>query len=303
MNTRKESKWMSLLVLCTFFVSLAPVVNAQDEVSTKIVGFVKAPMGQGYYYYSVPFKNIGDDEQIIFLNADYNDDGVLDGYSEGTFSNQNFSTGDKIFKFNPATGSFRPAITFRTVNLKTGWFESTPIPPFFAKLTDVGFSAGEGFAVQYANPPAEGGETYMLGEVNDETVEIPINPGFNVIGNPFPSNLLISDAFVVDPSDATISPTPGNGVAPFSPINGDVIMTGFNPATNSWQYRAVFWDNPNTPAADGKWYYATPFPPLFAKEITTDTDLEKWTLQPGKAYLYKAQNGFIWKVDSPVASE
>ncbi|MDX9701995.1 MAG: hypothetical protein RBU23_03015 [Candidatus Auribacterota bacterium] len=302
MNTRKESKWMSLLVLCTFFVSLAPVVNAQDEVSTKIVGFVKAPMGQGYYYYSVPFKNIGDDEQIIFLNADYNDDGVLDGYSEGTFSNQNFSTGDKIYKFNPVNGSFQYPVEFKTVGTKTGWYEPIGFPPF-TRLTSMAFTAGEGFVVQYANPPAEGGETYMLGEVNDETVEIPITAGFNVIGNPFPSNILISDAFVVDPDCDAISPTVGKGQLPFTqPITGDEILTGYNPTTNSWANRAVLWDNPNTPAADPIWCYAIGFPPFY-RAITADTNLDRWTLKPGQAYMYNAKNAFIWKVDSPVASE
>ena len=300
MNSRKQSKWMTLLVLCTVFISLAGVSHAQDEVSTKIVGFVKAPIQEGYIYYSVPFKNIGDDEQIIFLNADVDNDGILDGFSEGTFSDQNFSTGDKIYKFDPAVGSFKYPVEFKTVSTKTGWYEPIGFPPF-TRLTSMAFSAGEGFVVKYANPPSGGGETYMLGEVNDQTVEIPMNAGYNVIGNPFPSNMLISDAFVVDPDCDSISPTPGTGSTPFAaPINGDVILTGYNPDTNSWQYRAVLWDNPGTPAADAQWYYAIGFPPFY-RAITADTDMDKWTLKPGKAYMYKAQNGFIWKVDSPVA--
>ncbi len=298
MNTRKESKWMTLLVLCTVLISFTAASYAQDEVSTKIVGFVKAPMGSGYYYYSVPFKQIGDDEQIIFLNADYDNDGTLDGFSEGTFSDQNFSEGDKIFKFDPTTGSFLASITFKSLSGKTGWFKSIPFPPFY-QLSETAFTAGEGFVVQFANPPAEGGETYMLGEVNDQPLEIPISQGYNILGNPYPSNLFIGDAFQIDPDNDAISPTAGTGNTPLADPSGDVIWTGFNSATGSWQNKAMYWDKPtDNPDVGAKWYKSVPYPPFYVEIQSTDS---AWILSPGTACMYSAKNGFIWKLESPVS--
>lgn len=301
MNKRKQSLWTTFMAALAVLCVSVGAVHAQDEVSTKIVGFVKAPIGEGYYFYSVPFKQIGDDEQILFLNADYDNDGTIDGFSSGTFSDQNFATGDQIYKFNTSSGSFNPPVTFKTVGTKTGWFESIPFPPF-NRLTSMAFTAGEGFVVKYANPPAQG-ETYMLGEVNDQAVEIPISAGYNVVGNPFPTNLHIADAFAVDPDNDAISPTPGTGTTPFAEPKGDVISTGYNPDTNSWLFDAYLWDNPATPESDAQWYIPLPFPP-FRRTITDDSvaNPDKWILKPGQAYIYKAKEGFIWRIESPVSN-
>jgi len=301
-----KSKAASLFGLTLFCAGFMFGSAQADEVSTKIVGFVKAPMGPGTYFYSIPFQDVGeiDETQLHFLNIDNDNDSVLDTFSPGLFSDENFSTGDSIRKLDKTTGRYGTAIIFRDTLFpgqptRTGWCSQFPGTPFWV-LSDESFQTGEGFLVEYSAGHAPGEELFFLGQVNEYEVEIPITAGYNLVGNPYPSAVSIADAFVEDPDNSSVNNMTA-ATGSYAPAqDGDFIRTGYDPATTAWNTTAYYWDNTTT----GKgWYYQKPGLPFWFPVPTdpSNPDYDKFLLEPTKGYLYYAQNAFIWKVESPVS--
>lgn len=281
----------------TFFISTAvgiaavllamqSISQAADEVTTKVVGFVKAEKGQGFYFYSIPFKQIGAETQVHPLNQDIDNDGDLDGFAPGIFSDQNFGIGDSIRKFNPGTAGFLPPAIFKNVNNVIGWYEQVPPFGFFA-LSHLTLEDGEGFLVSFASVPDNDSDIFLLGEVNDQFVETPINSGYNLLGNPFPKSLTPNEAFN-DNDGVGYMPTAGTSSNPLN--TGDFIRYEFNGST--WTKTIIYFNHQTL----GKgWYQQVP-PFGFFQPATL-------VLEPGKAFLYYARNPFMWKQQSPLEEQ
>ena len=272
-----------IMALIIIGIGSAPVYSA-DEVTTKVVGFVKADKDQGFFFYSIPFKEIGTQIQVHALNQDADNDGSLDGFSDGIFSDQNFSIDDRISKFNPTTGAFTPPAIFKDIGGVIGWYAQ--VPPFgFFELSDMTMQDGEGFLVTFAGaPPDNDSSLFLLGEVNEGEVTTPIESGYNLLGNPFPTGLVPDDTFN-DNDGVGFSPTAGTASDPIN--TGDFIRAEYNGAT--WTKTIVYFDH----ATLGKGWYQQ-VPPFGFFEPTT------LVLEPGAAFLYFSRNPFTWKQKSPL---
>ncbi len=276
LSLRKSCFVFSFIV--AIIISAVQFASAQGEVSTKVVGFVKAPMGEGFYYYSVPFKKIGSDDTTTYVNKDDDNDGTPD--NDGFFSEENFQIGDIIRKFNPNTGTFSRTVVFRNEGGKLGWYEQ--MPPFgFWALTDMTFIQGEGFLVKFNTPPTSS-ETYLLGEVDENSVDVNMVTGYNLVGLPYPSSMTLIDAF-----DEAGGSTCGNSSNPVQ--SGDFIRADFN--GSSWSRTAIYFDG-----ASGKNWYEQ-MPPFGFWEVSTVQ------LNPSKAYLYYAKDAFTWTIESPLDND
>ena len=301
-----KNKFSAVFGLTLFWAGFMVGSAQADEVSTKIVGFVKAPMGPGKYFYSIPFQDVGeiDETQLHFVNVDNDNDGVLDTFSPGLFSDENFTVGDRISKFNKTTGRLSDLIIFRNTfypghPVKTGWCEQIVGTPFF-QLSDMCFEAGEGFYVEFAEGHTPGEELFFLGQVNEYSIEIPITQGYNFIGNPYPAPMTLQQAFF-ESDNETYNPTATTGQYYPDTSSGDTISLSYDPVQKSWLRRAVYWDKPGV----GKgWYYQKPGIPIWFLVPTdpSNPDYGLFLLKPTEGYLYYAKNGFIWKVESPVSN-
>lgn len=288
MNVSKCTK-MSLTVTATLLIAWAGAAVAQ-EVSTKVVGFVKVPVqtgGSQTYLYSIPFQSIGQQDTKHYLNVDADNDGTYESASE-MFSGTHFQQGDLIKKFDRSSGRFERLAQYFDANVSqnlpiSGWYEQAP-PFFLWTPTSMYFSDGEGFIVQYATPLDETrGELFFLGEVEDVPSEIPIVAGYNVIGIPFPSNTKVVDAFTTSSSN----PTAGIQSDPFG--TGDFIKADYN--GTAFDRLFVYFDQ----GAGPKWYEQKP--PFFFWE---ETDYE---FSPTEVFLYYARNPFTWTVNSPIEEQ
>ena len=299
----KVAALFGLTLFCAGF--MVSSVHA-GEVSTKIVGFVKAQIGPGNYFFSIPFQDVGeiDDTQLHFLNIDSDNDGTLDTFSPGLFSDENFSTGDAIRKFDKNTGRLTEYYVFRNTfspgqPTRTGWCTQPPGTPFWS-LTDAYFEVGESFLVEFADANhVAGEELFFLGQVNEYNVEIPMPAGYKLIGLPYPSEMTIQEAFQEGDND-TYSPTACTGTMAPDTSTGDSIRLGYDSTTKAWLRMAVYWDKPGT----GKgWYYQPPGLPFWLLVPTdpADANYDAYLLKPSKGYLYYAKQGFIWQVESPVS--
>lgn len=300
-----KNKFSAVFGLTLFWAGFMVGSAQADEVSTKIVGFVKAPMGPGTYFYSIPFQDVGeiDDTQLHFVNIDTDNDGVLDTFSPGLFSDENFAVGDEIYKLDRETGRFTTIIKFgtTTIGAKIGWLYQRPGLPLW-ELSDLSFQTGEGFLVKFsAGNHVPGEELFFLGQVNEYAVEIPIIAGYNVIGNPYPVAISIAEAFVEDPANEGYNNmTAATGQYFPDTSTGDFIRTGYDSATGTWERLTIYWDKPG----DGKgWYYQKPGLPIWFPVPTdpTNPDYSLFLLEPTRGYLYYAKQNFIWKVESPVS--
>ncbi|MEW6534505.1 MAG: hypothetical protein AB1454_02655 [Candidatus Auribacterota bacterium] len=284
MNRLKIYVVSCLVVAVSMFLSAS--IFAQQEVSTKVVGFVKVPVqtgtGQTLYFYSIPFQNIGEPVTKHYLNLDSDGNGVYESASE-MFSATHFAQGDFIRKFNRANGKFDRIAQFFNANPPSypiaGWYEQTP-PFFFWTPSTMYFEDGEGFLAKYVSAPDTRNELFFLGEVKDVDVEIPIIAGYNLLGNPFPANITVNNAF----NTTTGSPTAGISSDPFG--TGDFIRAGYN--GSAWQRLIVYFDQGTGP----KWFEQKP--PFF---FWVESDLE---LKPTEAFLYYARTPFTWAAPSPL---
>jgi len=314
-----------LLLAVPVIVVGAWIINvfSQTEVSTQIVGFVRDVDNdtQNYRFMSIPFMKLGSDGiKIHYLNKDDNGDGVFEGiHPSGTdaiFDAVNFSNLDEIYKLDSATGAYLKYARLYTSTTKPagfmgtwsgpGWYEKTGV---LWKLTNMNFADGEGFLVKYTTPPASRPEhgklTNFIGEFGDSsTIITPIKTGFNLIGNPYPVNLHLSEAFIQEEDNDDTLPTAGyGGSTPPGTTPGDKIYFYDNNLA-IWRTYAVYfnhptkgigWYAPKTPF----WYKITNNPNDTSNYGTTKLKYDDWYLVPGKAYMYQSKTPFFWKAKAP----
>jgi len=294
---------------------------SQTEVSTQIVGFVRDVDndGQVFRFMAIPFTKLGSDGlKIHYLNKDDNHDGVFEGLypsdSDAIFDTANFTDLDEIYKLDPVAGAYlRYARLYRTKPSGfmgtwsgEGWYEKTGV---FWKLSKMYFAEGEGFLVKYKTPPANlpshGKITNFIGEFTEGSEVItPIQTGYNLVGNPFPVNLHLSEAFVQEPDNSDTLPTAGTGgTNPPGTTPGDKISF-YDNNLGAWKTYAVYFNHPTkglgwyalrTPF----WYKITNNPNDTNNYGPTKLKYDDWYLKPGKAYLYYSKTPFFWKAKAP----
>lgn len=271
--------------IVAIIISAVQFVSAQGEVSTKVVGFVKANVsddggsGQIYYFFSYPFKQLGNTAQLHPLNYDGDNDDTPDNDS---FFIRDFSEGDTIRKLDPLSGGWVNQVTLQYADSGVyGWCYYKATRPRGWFLTDMTIENGEGFLVTFANPATTRNDLYFIGEVNEENVETPIAVGYNLLGNPTPSSVNVNDAF---PSDL------GAG---FTPTDGDFIRAQFD--GENWIKQVQYYSTsvPSGTWSGPGWYYYKAIRPR--GWFVSDLELE-----PGVGFLYHAESAFTWKIESPL---
>lgn len=268
------------------------IINAQqNEVSTKVVGFVKVDVpentGKVYFFYSIPFQEISATPRKHYLNVDANNDGTYEGASE-MFSTRHFTAGDEIRKFDPSQGTFTKTARFYnqsgTSYPITGWYQQLK-PPYKWEPSPMYFEDGEGFVVKYITPPDTRGELFFLGEVKDTPVTKNISPGYNLISNPFPVKISVQDAF----NATTGSPLAGTSIS-----NSDFIRSDFDPATGIWNRYLAYMNG----SQGIKWYEQQKTPPYKWAVSTTELD-------PTEPFYYysRSTTNWTWTANSPLDNE
>lgn len=298
-------------------------VFSQTEVSTQIVGFVRDVDNDAgiFRFMSIPFMKLGSDGiKIHYLNKDDNGDGVFEGiHSSGTdaiFDAVNFSDLDEIQKLDPASGAYLRTARLYTSTTKPagfigtwsgpGWYEKTGV---LWKLSNMYFEDGEGFLVKYktapSSLPAHGKAVNYIGEfANSSEVITPIKTGYNLIGNPYPVNLHLSDVFLHYPDNDSTLPTYGfGGTNPPGTTIGDKILF-FDNNLSQWKNYAVYFNHPTKGIGwyvfkAPFWYKVTNNPNDTANYGATKLKYDDWYLVPGKAYMYYAKTPFFWRVKAP----
>ena len=180
-------KTKTLVAMAALALLVGVPARAQQVVSSNTVGYMKLTLQPGYNMIANNFVTVGE-EELFKISEMFQDD-------ENATANMDSSSADRIDTWDVASQQYVSYYRMTNRRQTDFWWGKEGAA---TETTDSFENIGDG--AFYYNQKTEGTLTLTLsGQVKSSNTEITISPGFNLICNPYPSDLAFTE---LDWSDA-----------------------------------------------------------------------------------------------------